>query len=83
MTRAEAVEEIVAGNKLISSNHPFKEDILFFSMLKNAVVEKEWYEVADFCNIRIQHLENKQSVNKLNEDIAYNVSAIKAMSNFV
>jgi hypothetical protein len=73
MTRAEAVEGIINGKMLIGHDHPFKNDLLFFNMLKFAAAEKQWYEVAAFCDIQIQILENKQNLDNLNNDIAQNL----------
>ena len=72
-TREEAVNEIINGTMLIGADHPYKNDILFFNMLKNAAAEKEWYEVADFCVIQIQHIENKQRLDMMKGDLySYN-----------
>jgi hypothetical protein len=69
MTRQEAVDEIIDTLRLVDSTHPYKDDILFFKMLETAAVKKQWFEVCDFCVIRIKHLENKQNLNNLNQDI--------------
>lgn len=69
MTREEAVHDIIEGTGLIGSEHPYKDDILFFKMLEESAVEKEWFELCNLCVIQIRHLENKQNVEKLMKDI--------------
>ena len=62
MTREEAVNEIINGVRLIQQDHPFKEDVMFFEMLREAVANKDWFEVAEFCNIQIKLIEIKQQI---------------------
>ena len=57
MTRQEAVDDIIYGVGVVTPSHPYKEDVLFFDMLRKACDIKEWYEVSKYCVIHIELLE--------------------------
>ena len=69
MTRQEAVNDIIDGDGKIESDHPYVDDILFYNMLKTAAEEKEWFEVCMLAKTQIMHIENKQRVGNLKEEI--------------
>ena len=63
MTKEEAVGKIINNKGEIDINHPYKDDIVFFTMLEKAAVEAEWYEMASVCVTRIKYIKYRHSLS--------------------